>query len=327
MSVRTRPLPFLFRISAFLVASPALLGACGKLDLSAPVAPGTEGSPPGASTSSASPSGTDAADLRGVGSACAFGPQCASGACSANTDAGSCGTCLDVRALGERCGAAGTTCRASATCQSGICVSTKKTAGQSCTLGGKGESLDCDDELFCAHTGPLGPEGLEGTCTPRGALGGRCDVAPGGCVGTAQCERGMCVAARIGQLDDTCDDRACATGLFCRQDRTCQNTTLIAGADCGRAIGFESCVPGTQCELTGAAPQEAPYPMACLPGRGEGELCASNHCGVGLSCSEAPGTTEFRCKKQGTDGQPCIGADECAASLECRAGTCRPACR
>jgi hypothetical protein len=310
-----------------LCTSPALLGACGKLEPDAP------GSDPGAPASPASPASptlpasTDAVGLRVVGAACAYGVQCASGACSADTTAGSCGTCLEVRALGERCDAPGTTCRASAACVHGVCVSTKKTAGQSCNVGPKGESFDCDDELYCAHAGPLGPEGLEGTCTPRGVLGGKCDLLLGGCVGAAQCERSVCVAARVGLLGDTCDVRACATGLFCRSDGTCQRATLVAGDDCGRDIGGESCVPGTQCELTGAPPQEAPYPMACLPGKGEGELCASSHCAEGLFCDEAPGTTDFRCKKLGTSGDACTGFGECAASLECRAGVCRPACR
>ncbi len=143
-----------------------------------------------------------------------------------------------------------------------MCKTTKKVSGARCTLEAKGESMDCDDELYCARDERAGDPSV-GVCVARGRSGGACDSYPGGCVGGAPCERGICVAPGDGKLGDTCDARECASGLFCNEnDQTCQPATLPIGADCGSVIGSAACVAGATCDLTGEG-ENAPYPMKC----------------------------------------------------------------
>ena len=119
-----------------------------------------------------------------VGSACAFGRQCATGACSADNHPGTCGVCLEVRKEGQGCGGALQTCSRSSACVNGVCRTKKVSEGHACNFGPKGgDSGECDDALYC--TGMLG-QGV-GKCTayvPRG---------------------GLCVSGRCG-MQDTCED-------------------------------------------------------------------------------------------------------------------------
>jgi hypothetical protein len=267
---------------------------------------------------------SSAGALRAAGSACAFDSQCESRMCNAPADGG-CGVCVDVRALGEPCDGPHEGCSRSATCTAGVCKSNKKTLGEPCMLGVKGDPRECDDELYCAPHDPPNGDGGMGTCAPRGVLGGACDVIVG-CAFGADCERGLCVVARVGQEGDSCDQRRCAEGLFCAEGGTCRAATLPIGADCGAVIGQDTCALGGACELTGGPPQNGLYPMACVAGRKEGELCASSHCEEGLFCAAPEGKGDYVCKRRLPAGQPCHG-DECAAGLECRAGVCAEACR
>jgi hypothetical protein len=130
-------------------------------------------------------------------------------------------------------------------------VSTRKTLGQTCHLGGKGDSGECDDELFC-----LGPSGGDGTCVARSTLGGACSQPFRGCAGNADCERGVCVTPRLGALGDTCDQRRCGEGLVCGNEYTCQpgaqpardpGTLRAEGQTCWGYAAFSDCVDGLEC--------------------------------------------------------------------------------
>lgn len=298
--------------SALLILSSSLV-ACGGSVSSAPT--------PSKTTHALGDS------FRASGDACAHDDQCSSGACSADPQHGSCGVCLDVRALGESCSGALDACRKSASCQSGVCKSLKKTAGAACSVGPKGESSDCDDELYCAVTGQVGPDMTPGVCKARGVLGGACESYPSGCVGTARCEDHTCVPPGIAQLGESCDERQCAEGLFCHDGNTCQPATIAIGGDCSSNIGLADCVPGTQCELAPNQPADGPFTMVCTVGQNEGELCASSFCKEGLFCREPHGTPgDFQCFALGREGDVCEQEQECGATLDCRAGHCESAC-
>ena len=263
--------------------------------------------------------------LRSVGVACANDGQCASGACSVDASvAEGCGVCLEIRALGARCDAPLTTCSRSAVCEAAICRTTKQDMGQPCRFGGKGDSRDCDDELRCVG------DRESGTCVHRAQLGEACGQGRfDDCAFHAQCERGICVAPRLGALGDTCEARSCGPGLACyrsNDSRTCQApNVLVENADCGGdRSGSADCAEGMRCELVDA-PSPARH-FACVAGRPEGAECASNHCAEGLFCGEPEGETTFRCQRLRQEGEACSHPD-CSAGLECRGGRCAPACR
>lgn len=273
----------------------------------------------GCDAPAAMPDATSTNVLRPTGSACAFDWQCATRRCNAPVDG--CGVCVDIRPLGERCDGPLQGCSLSATCTGGVCISSKKTLGQPCVLGAKGDLMECDDELYCATDGS--PSG--GACAPRGVLGGACDTIVG-CAHGADCENGVCVVARMGLEGDSCDERWCADGLFCGQE-ICRPATLPIGADCGGDhIGKDSCAPGSACELTGGPPQNGLYPMACVAWRKEGEPCATSTCREDLFCRAPPGTSDYVCVRRQLAGQTCTYSNECAEGLECRAGACATAC-
>jgi hypothetical protein len=306
-----------------------LLGVLSSLGAAALLACGGQLEPAGP-TAAVAPLPAAAAHLgalRAVGQACAFAWQCASGSCSADVASGGCGVCRDVRRLGQRCDEPLATCSATATCSSSrgaTCVSTKKVLDQPCALGGLGDSQDCDDDLYCEGT-----PGGTGTCKAKPAQGEACslDQPFAVCVGGGNCERGTCAARRLGAAGDSCDQRTCDEGLACEHG-ACQRPTAIAtGAPCGVSPGL-TCEVGARCELTGGPADASGHsPMACLPGRTEGQECASNHCAEGLFCDPpAPGAPS-RCQRLRSEGEACRLDDSCAASLECRQGRCQVACR
>jgi hypothetical protein len=176
------------------------------------------------------------ATSRPIGAACAFASQCASEGCSADLVGAGCGVCVDVRPLGATCSDRLQACSSSAVCADGVCRTIKNDVGQPCRLGGKGDSYECDDDLYCD-----GPRGGTGVCRVRPAVGAPCaDELPSTCTRRAVCERGTCVA-RVPSADrpscgppDDPDLRcpaplaegascsaggACAEGLECRGGR------------------------------------------------------------------------------------------------------------
>jgi hypothetical protein len=309
------------------------IAACGQ------TAPGSQGTSEGES-SDAGPAvvatGADAGDASTAprntvqtGAACAHDFQCQTGLCSAN-EGTACGTCQEIRFLGESCGVtANTSCSRSALCANGACISTKKAKNEACRLGAKGESDDCDDELYCKGDGDASAFPSTGVCAARPRLGESCVTSnfAATCVLGLACERGVCTAKGEAHLGESCDNRTCTAGLFCREaDTTCQPATLPLGADCGSLLGVADCVQNTRCELTGEG-SSAPYPMKCLAGRALGAECASSFCAADLVCFLASGASNFTCVPPRNEGETCSGYDvDCASGLECRAGTCKPAC-
>jgi hypothetical protein len=265
-------------------------------------------------------------DFRPAGAACAFDTQCKSGFCSGDASTGSCGRCLEVRGLGQACDAPNVTCNRWAGCHVGTCRSTGKTAGEACEIGPKGESGDCDDELYCA-----GEAGQTGRCTPRPNVGEPCAFGIP-CNGRADCEGGICLAAALGGLGEPCDERPCQSSLVCRGTETgltCEEPIVIhEGAPCGydhdHYLG--DCEAGTACELTGDGNADDGDELVCMAGVGRGESCASAHCTPGLACGEDRGQHAFTCQPPRNEGESCYGYP-CAAGLECRHEICEAACR
>ncbi len=261
--------------------------------------------------------------LRAAGSACGHDSQCSSQSCSVPAEGG-CGVCVDVRALSQPCGGALERCSGSATCAGGVCKSTKKTLGEACTLGAKGESFDCDDELYCARDYLLP---ILASCVARGVLGGACDSLHGCALGD-QCSGGECVVASLGTEGDSCDGRQCVAGLFCGA-QVCRTATLPIGANCGGDDrDLNDCAPGGTCAFTGGPPVGGYYPVACFPMPQEGEPCPGGQCGEGLFCPGQFGSNAPVCGRLRTRGagQDCGFRDVCNAGLECRSGVCVEPC-
>lgn len=241
--------------------------------------------------------------------------------------------CLDARKLGERCDGPLQGCSASAICQDGVCKSTKKVAGETCSLGPKGGDLDeCDDELFCA-----GKPGEQGTCLARIPVGGSCQLLRAGCVSGAVCSSsGTCTIPP----PNSCVLRSCEAGFFCDAAQTCQPATLPPGAECGIVDGEfidNACQPGFVCGSLefpegGGGPATV---TTCLPPPGAGEVCIAGQCAEGLFCAEqttdSVGVVPRRCEPLRGEREACSNDPwfhiDCAAGLECRAGACQPACQ
>ncbi|MFT3772452.1 MAG: hypothetical protein QM820_44225 [Minicystis sp.] len=110
---------------------------------------------------------------RAVGAACAFDDQCSSQRCSADAQQGTCGACVELRALGESCNGPNQGCSTSAVCEDGVCRSTKKGLGEECGLEAKGgDRGDCDDTLYCAQIDNMNWD--SGVCTEYLPVGGDC---------------------------------------------------------------------------------------------------------------------------------------------------------
>lgn len=266
-------------------------------------------------------------EFRPIAAACAHPEQCVTGACSAVDTEAICGVCLERRTLGETCGGSLETCGPTAECKDGKCVTTRRAEGETCRALTRGdpeaEALYCDDDLYCASAqGELLVGGQAGACAPRAALGATCDFARGGCRGVLHCEDGVCVEPRLGQLDESCDERDCASGLFCNQDTICKPATLPLGADCGSTA--TACEEGTFCSLLDPdGGGQAPFPQVCKAPSVAGEPCATGICAEGLVCSA---TLDFICAPRGGEGVKCGHSTECAEGFECRGNECTPAC-
>lgn len=188
-------------------------------------------------------------ELRAVGAACAFDAQCASGGCTASQQVGSCGYCYEVALLGERCDGVRIGCSRSAVCRDGSCQTTMQPLFDRCSIGGKRLSVGCDDDLYCL---PDAADPSWGVCVPGPGLGEGCSSTER-CAGRVDCERGICVARRLGAEGDSCNSRRCASGLTCRYDdksgATCRTLEQQeprrrgAGEEC--ALG--DCAPGLEC--------------------------------------------------------------------------------
>jgi hypothetical protein len=343
---------FSFALSLALVAT-ALIACGGEVADPAPpsssavdatpsmpaTTPATTTSPPATTTAplAATPPPAGKPEFRQVGEACSLGSQCASGGCSADFAAGSCGQCLDVRRLGESCGGALQGCSPSAVCQGGVCVSTKKVAGEVCRLEPKGgDAGDCDDALFC--TGKPGDE--NGRCAVRLAVGAACTsqypAVP--CVKDAVCDQGTCTPVHPLVAGDSCGPLRCPDAFFCEETtQTCQPATLPKGNLCGIVDGSfvnNECVAGTLCgDLNwpnGGGGDETVETCVALPTAGQ--VCLFESCAAGLFChvtEESGDNLAYRCEPLHLEGEACAltyPTIDCAAGLECRSNVCAKAC-
>lgn len=339
-----------FKVTALgsTLVSLACLSACGASELASdssaglPAAPAaTAPSPP--ATDSAPPfqySWTFSRGTRPAGEGCAFGPQCATGVCSADASAGTCGRCLEVSDLGEPCDGVSRGCRPSARCEAGVCTSLRKTAGEACALGPKGDDRDeCDFEFHCDGE----PGSSHGVCAPRLHLGAACEIPYGAspCLPGDVCDEGVCIANLPAGAGDWCFHRSCQEGLECQTSSgsgyACGPGLLPPGVPCGLVDGSfvdGACAPGTVCgnldwPSGGGGPGTT---STCVPLPLEGAPCVRDRCTAGLSCHvllETPGEPH-RCERARELGEACsrnfyAGVD-CAAGLECRQGVCALAC-
>lgn len=267
----------------------------------------------------------EAPSPRPLGAGCLQHSQCASEVCTAATEVGTCGMCVDAQATGAVCeGTQG--CGRNARCEAGVCRSDLAPVGAGCRLGPKGhDEGDCVDEAACV--GELTSE--MGTCVARPTLGQACAGLPE-CVRGARCELGVCAARVLRGEGESCDRLECAPGLFCNEARLCAVATLTEGMQCSGLEVDDACVPGLYCFWTPEGDPEAPRTCLALPV--EGEICLERHCAPGFYCeeNEAPGVWE-RCVPRREDGEACGSRAEafaqCREGLECRGETCRPACR
>jgi hypothetical protein len=270
---------------------------------------------------------------RSIGAPCAFDDQCATGRCSADVDAGTCGECVTIAALGHDCTGPHQGCSISAVCKGGVCQSVRKVEGEACSLGARGDDLnECDVELFCAAVGDWGEPG---TCLRRTPLGESCGGGQARCILGAWCEHEMCVLPVPG----TCNGARpwCGSASYCGDDLLCHPGTLLQNAACGivdESFVDNECVSGLVCGNLEYPNGGGGYgtPSTCLPLPGKGEPCIHARCGEGLFCFRPPeGSTHPYCDSPRGEGEACSNDNyfhvACAAGLECRAKTCRVACQ
>jgi hypothetical protein len=276
------------------------------------------------------PSAPSMSASRLVGVACAHDTQCASGQCGADEAHGTCGVCLEVRKLGERCDGPQQGCSASATCTEGVCTSTRKTLGVLCALQPKGgDALECDDSLYCL--GNAGDE--QGHCTAFTPVGAACKPWPARCAPDSLCSpAGVCTLVPA----DSCQLHDCAAGMYCSQSEICQPATLPFGAPCGRIPDTDDyidagCAPGAVCTRPPTADPNSWVSDVCLPLPTAGERCFDDsRCAAGFFCDEHPDGA-LLCAAVRAEGQACTSNRylniTCTAGLECRGDVCMQPCQ
>ncbi|MEZ4293374.1 MAG: hypothetical protein R3B70_00235 [Polyangiaceae bacterium] len=172
----------------------------------------------------------------GAGVACAFDSQCATNRCSADVEAGTCGECVTIEALGQSCTGDHQGCSISAVCEDGVCKSLRKIEGEECGLGPKGDDLgECDVEMYCA---PVNGYQAPGECVRLSGVGESCSGELSRCAAGAGCsEDKVCVVPQPG---------SCVYGAYCSGEETCgadglcHPGTLAEGAACGSSTGISS---------------------------------------------------------------------------------------
>lgn len=270
---------------------------------------------------------------RALGVACAFDSQCATSRCSADVEAGTCGECVTIQALGQDCTGDHQGCSISAVCEGGVCKSLRKIEGEECALGPKGDDLgECDVEMFCAHVnGYQAP----GECVRLSGMGGSCGDELSRCGSGMGCnEENVCVVPEPGSC---LYGYYCGGESYCGDDGLCHPGTLAEGAQCGIVDGDfidDGCGAGLVCGNLefpngGGGPGT---PTTCVPLPLEGEPCVRERCAEGLFCFRPPeDSTHPVCEELRAEGDACsneyyLGV-ACAAGLECRAKTCQIACQ
>lgn len=256
---------------------------------------------------------------RAVGAPCAFDTQCATGRCSAEVAAGACGECVTMEHLGQACDGPHQGCSISAACLDGRCRSLRRSEGERCALGPKGDDLgECDVDLSCEYV----RKPSFGLCLPRTRVGESCTNTPFACVNGASCDQatGLCA------LPNCLSDYACGANAVCGSDALCHPGTLADGAICP-IDGSDACAPGLFCARV--PPDGAMFKCAALPGKGES--CDSDECAAGLFCFRPHEGGPGSCDSPRGLGEKCstdyYALNACAAPLECRHETCEAACQ
>jgi hypothetical protein len=159
--------------------------------------------------------------------------------CAPGASCGPDGTCVTAKAAGAACGPSDpVACAPLLACSADPADQTSTGTCQVLGASGCHADGDCPGGQFC----------LQGTCTPRRALGENCTDAPTGCVAWAACDAGgRCAAAgRIGmacaQYPGVPDFVTCLTGS-CFDGMKC-----TAFAKAGESCAAATCSPGTSCD-------------------------------------------------------------------------------
>lgn len=198
------------------------------------------------------------------GEPCASNDECASGSCSAKSDAKggdlvvACGVCQPMGVAGDTCGDRLPQCGRNLHCNhiEGMCVE----------LHSRGQDEPCSWPSECA-------EGLV------------CDYNPYA-VGREHsfCKRGRDTDSPISAAGDRCSDSAkCSHGLTC-EDGACVVNRVDAGAVCGTAL----CPAGYSCAATKGGDDKR-----CRPPAGLGESCSTRPCAAFLTCSNTSSKCEL----------------------------------
>ena len=257
---------------------------------------------------------------RSPGAPCAFDTQCATGRCSSDVEAGTCGECVTTEPLGQACDGPHQGCSISAVCVDGRCQSVRKSDGQQCALGPKGSDIhDCDVDLVCSYVDNL----HSGICFRRPRIGESCTDSPFPCTDGAFCDPDTKVCAPR----DCLHYAACGPKAVCGSDALCHPGTLPEDATC-HIDGSDACLPGLTCKQVELPDGAA---LRCVPSPVKGESCSLEECAEGLFCFRpqegGPGT----CDSPRGEGAKCsdyfYARNACAPPLECRNETCKIACQ
>jgi hypothetical protein len=172
-----------------------------------------------------------------TGARCNAGPQCASGTCYRDINAGSCGNCIDAPAtLNQECGAFPGFCGGGLICNADYRCVRPPEAGQPCVNARCAPGDICINGLRCERYKFLGEdcEPANDTCSSL-----TCDPATRKCAVIADnAEGSACIAS---------SDPAgrCAAGLLCvGSPSTCRAFSRF-GAACGSCPFITACVDGT----------------------------------------------------------------------------------
>lgn len=203
----------------------------------------------------------------------------------------------------------------------------RRQPGEPCTIEAKGGSSDCDVDFFCegapaewgyARRSPTSV--MRATSGQSGCAGGRATAS----VGSA-------FLRPWARSASPAENRPCEAQLVCHTlpgGLTCVEPSPIPlNGPCSVHGPGIDCVKGAACELTGGPEGPNGYPMACLPGKAEGEEDPRATAPRDWSVKSPWARRPSRCQRHRTEGEPCRSFQECGPGLECRKGQCSAECR
>ncbi|MDC0739897.1 MXAN_6577-like cysteine-rich protein [Polyangium mundeleinium] len=219
-------------------------------------------------------------------------PACAGGTTSCN------GTCVNVAADAQNCGACGTTCSADETCSDGACVldcvSGQTTCGSTC--------VDTSKDL--ANCGACGNPCAAGEVCSNGTCALSCQASLSDCSGT-------CVDTSKDLANCGACGNPCAAGEVC-SNGACALSCQASLSDCGGTCVNQQ----TDVENCGGCG------LACAPG----EVCSNGMCA--LSCQVDLTDCGGVCANLQTDLGNCGACGQaCAPGEVCSNGMCALSCQ